>query len=298
MMPLSIANVAHIGSLDVYSGSLLMVNAIDHTTLKIYPVGYEDHGGDPWTRMYMHDCPDCTTLLTPTTRVSRVSFKNNVNTVALWCQANPQLTTLDISGSTAMTQLICNGSNLKSLNMKGVFLNDLRVFGNELSTIDLSEVNPGFVIIQVFDNKLTTVNVTASANAEAFQVHENLLTSLNITSSGVGPHGPTKILCYTNLLPTLDVRMCEKLDTLTCHANLLTSLYISGTTLLSSIDCHDNKLSEESVDNILTALTQSGMADVGTLDLTGGTNAAPSIVGTTAITYLTTGPKSWTITTN
>ena len=85
------------------------------------------------------------------------------------------------------------------------------------------------------------------------------------------------------------------LATLDCSSNSLAALDVSGNDLLTNLDASANALTETEVNNILIALDGFGLSS-GTVDLSGGTNSAPSGAGSTAATNLT--GKSWSVTTN
>ena len=56
MMPLTLAAVGHVASLDIYSGHLVMIDSINHVSSRTIPNNlpfYEDHWTDTWNRTYL-----------------------------------------------------------------------------------------------------------------------------------------------------------------------------------------------------------------------------------------------------
>ena len=328
MMPLTLANVGHVASLDVYSSSLLMVDSINHTSSKIInPSGYQDHFPEQWTRVYLHNSRDVNFLQVPNLgRVSLISFVDNLNMIpsGLWCINNLPLKVLNVSGSSEMPSLNCGACDIRILNIKGVPLTSLNCEGNALlSSLDLSQIDPNFDSVICDDCNFTSLGVTASFNSNVFHCFNNKLTSLEITFSGAVVsgafnYGPSEFFCQNNFLTTLDVSKCGRLtnfdcrnnlivalnlshnnnlQSLNCSFNTLTSLNISGSRL-AGLDCSNNNLPQSQIDGILMALTQSMITygiTVGSADLSDpdGHNAFPGPNGITARTLLT--DNDWSV---
>lgn len=83
------------------------------------------------------------------------------------------------------------------------------------------------------------------------------------------------------------------LTTLDCSSNDLTTLTVPAS--ITTLDASDNDLTVDAVNALLVALDSAGLEN-GTVDLSGGTNAAPTGAGATAKANLIT--KGWTATTN
>ncbi len=69
---------------------------------------------------------------------------------------NNNLTSLDVSGCTALTELDCYGNNLTSLNVSGcTALTELGCWSNNLTSLDVSK-NTALTYLDCEDNKLTS----------------------------------------------------------------------------------------------------------------------------------------------
>ncbi len=99
---------------------------------------------------------------------------------------------------------------------------------------------------------------------------------------------------YLNLT-ALDVSGLTALTVLYCYSNSLTTLDVSGLTALFWLLTFSNAFLQASVDAILSSLDAAGYSG-GILDLSGGSNAAPSAAGLVHESNLI--AKSWQVTTN
>ncbi len=123
------------------------------------------------------------------------------------CSGN-QLTTLNVSKNTALTDLNCGDNQLTSLDVsKNTFLTDLNCYSNQLTSLDVSK-NTFLADLNCSDTQLTTLDV--SKNTALINLY-----------------------CSGNQLTTLDVSKNAALTILWCGYNRLTSLDISNNTELS-----------------------------------------------------------------
>ena len=143
---------------------------------------------------------------------------------------NQGLTSLDVSGLTALTTLYCGNNSLTSLDVSGL---------TALTTLSCSS------------NQLTSLDVTSLTALTTLYCTDNSLTSLNVS----GLTALNSLHCTRNSLPILDVSGLTALTTLVCMGNQLTSLDVSGLTALTQLYCHYNSLTSLDVSG-LTALTQ------------------------------------------
>ena len=88
---------------------------------------------------------------------------------------------------------------------------------------------------------------------ETLMCYNNLLTSLDVSDCTA----LTSLYCYNNDLTSLNVSGCTALTSLHCYNNDLTSLNVSGCTALTSLYCYDNDLTSLNVSDC-TALTPLG----------------------------------------
>lgn len=125
------------------------------------------------------------------------------------------------------------------------------------------------------------------------------ITSILNNASGVLTVSPFTSLDVNNSgLTALDISGATALTTLVCSANSLTALDVSTNTALTALVCSTNSLTALAVNTILSDLDTAGLSG-GTVDLSGGSNAAPTSGppdGLTAKANLI--GKGWTITTN
>ncbi len=91
---------------------------------------------------------------------------------------------------------------------------------------------------------------------------------------------------------SLDLTGLSSIDELYHCCSVLTHINITGCTNLDDVDLIDNALTEASVDHVLISLDNYGLIN-GILDLTGGTNAIPSVAGDAAILSLQ--GKGWMV---
>ena len=125
----------------------------------------------------------------------------------LYCHNN-NLTSLDVSGLTALTDLACYNNNLTSLDISGfTALTELNCFSNNLTSLDASGLTA-----------LTTLNCGTNNN----------LTSLDVS----GLTALTSLSCYSNNnLTSLDISGLTALTYLYCYGNNLTSILATGVDL-------------------------------------------------------------------
>ncbi|WP_308556658.1 leucine-rich repeat domain-containing protein [uncultured Porphyromonas sp.] len=161
-----------------------------------------------------------------------------------------RLTSLDVSGCTALTTLDCYESQLTSLNVSGcTALTTLRCWENQLTSLDVSGCT-ALTTLTCYNNQLTSLNAFGCTSLTSLQCRDNKLTNLNLS----GCTALTTLDCNNNKLTSLNVSGCTSLTTLTCYSNQLTSLNAFGCTALTSLQCRDNKLTNLDLSGC-TALT-------------------------------------------
>ena len=139
------------------------------------------------------------------------TFPNDVK-ITLSCNFN-QLTSLNVSGCTALNKLLCVANQLTFLDASGcTALEILRCFNNELTSLNVS-------------------GCTALANLDC---SSNQLTSLDVS----GCMALTSLDCSNNQLISLDVSGCTSLTHLYCHNNKIRSVIPDWFSQLSTFN-HD-----------------------------------------------------------
>jgi len=181
-----------------------------------------------------------------------------------------QLTTLNLSGNTALVTLDCSNNQLTTLNLSGLTkLTELRCNTNQLTTLNLTG-NPALFTLSCTSNKLTSLSVNGLSKLTNLSCNNNNLTSLNLT----GDTSLSCFYCYNNNLTSLNVSGFSKLTYLHCYGNKLTSLSVSGLGSLVDLRCHSNNLTSLILsgcsglkqlycsNNYLTGLNLSGFANL------------------------------------
>ena len=152
------------------------------------------------------------------TRVTRISWVNE-----------ELVGTLDVSGFTALTFMLCGNLQLAGLNVSGcTALDFLSCDNNNLTTLDVS-TNTALTSLDCRCNQLTSLNVS-------------LNTALRVLN------------CESNQLTSLDVSENTKLSLLCCESNKLTSLDLSNNSELGSLYCWNSNLEYVIIDPDVEAL--------------------------------------------
>jgi len=152
-----------------------------------------------------------------------------------WCESN-SLTSLDVSGLTALAKLRCVGNSLTSLDVSGLTsLAEIFCGGNSLTSLDVSGLI-SLTSLSCYSNSLTSLDVSGLTALGDLDCNGNSLTSLDAN----GSTAMTYFDCANNTLTSLDVSGITALETLFCERNALTSLDVSGLTSLTQLICFDN----------------------------------------------------------
>lgn len=228
------------------------------------------------------DCEGC--------RISDLSALGGLNNLEqIYCGSNQltslevsekySLRTLDVSGNTQLTYLLCSRCGVESLNVRGcTALEDLRCFYNMLDSItgladctamtyldcengrisDLSAVS-GMTNLETLlcaHNRLTTLDVSGKHQLSEFNVISNpLLTTLycdscNLTTLNLAGCGALEeVNCNNNHISSLNVTECPKLCILMCNSNELAQLDLGNNPELLVVWCRNNELTELDLSN-------------------------------------------------
>ena len=152
-----------------------------------------------------------------------------------------QLTTLDVSGCTALKYLRCRHNQLTTLDVSGcTALEYLDCCYNQLTTLDVSGCT-ALDLLYCGSNQLTTLDVSGLTALRGLSCSSNQLTTLDVS----GCTALEELQCDDNQLTTLDVSGCKSLRSLDCSDNQLTTLDVSGCTALWRLYCKDNKITRE-----------------------------------------------------
>ena len=188
------------------------------------------------------------------------------------CNKN-QLTSLDVSGCTSLTKLSCRSNQLTSLDVSGcTALTKLDCFDNQLTSLDVSGCT-ALTELSCSSNPLTSINLSGCQSLKEFSWTRDKLTSLNVS----GCTSLTELYCSYNQLTSLNVSGCTALTKLSCSSNQLTSLDVSGCTALTELNCYDNSL---------TSLDVSGCTALRELYCSSNKLTSLDVSGCTALTEL------------
>ncbi len=178
-----------------------------------------------------------------------VTIKGNIK--GLNCYYN-NLTSLNVSGCTALTELNCYQNNLTSLNVSGcTALTDLNCSRNDLTSLDVSK-NTKLTELDCGYNNLISLDVSKNTALILLDCYYNNLTSLNVS----GCTALTELECWDNNLTSLNVSGCTALTDLSCSGNNLTSLDVSKNTALTYLSCSSNNLTSAALNQIFRDLPQ------------------------------------------
>ncbi|MBR0236464.1 MAG: fibronectin type III domain-containing protein [Thermoguttaceae bacterium] len=148
------------------------------------------------------------------------------------------LTSLDVSGCTALKYLECSYNNLETLDVSGcTALETLYCYHNNLETLDVSGCT-ALKALHCDYNNLETLDVSGLTALGMLDCYNNNLETLDVS----GLTALEMLYCYNNNLETLDVSGCTALEYLECSNNNLETLDVSGCTALKFLKCSNNNL--------------------------------------------------------
>ena len=115
--------------------------------------------------------------------------------------------------------------------------------------------------LYVWDNELTSLDVSGLLNLYKIYCFNNAITNLNVSNNPA----LTQLLCGDNQLTSLDVSNNPALTQLVCSDNQLTSLDISNNTSLTRFWCENNQISgtmPESICNLSIDFSDSAVFNI------------------------------------
>ena len=115
--------------------------------------------------------------------------------------------------------------------------------------------------LYVWDNELTSLDVSGLLNLYKIYCMNNAITNLNVSNTPA----LTDLLCPSNQLTTLDVSTNTALERLICSDNQLTTLDVSNNTSLTEFHCNNNQLSgtmPESICNLSIDFSDSAVFNI------------------------------------
>ena len=149
------------------------------------------------------------------------------------------ITSVDVSGCTALTELSCyKNSLLTSFDVNGcTALTGLDCRYNRLTSLDVS-TNTALTWLDCSYNRFTSLDVSKYTALTALDCYYNQLTSLDVSKNTA----LTGLDCRYNRLTSLDVSKNTALTELDCSWNQLTSLDVGNDTALTDLICNWNRI--------------------------------------------------------
>ena len=226
-------------------------------------------------------------------QLSSLDVSENTSLTELRCACN-QLTSLDVSKNTALEVLRCDYNQLTSLDVsKNTALDALGCACNQLTSLDVS-MNTALISLFCYGNQLTSLDVSKNTALEVLSCVSNQLTSLDV-SKNTALEG---LDCESNQLTSLDVSNNTALEGLDCGYNQLMSIDVSKNTALISLHCACNQLTSLDVSmntalislfcygNQLTSLDVSEKTSLTELRCEDNQLTSLDVSKNTALTYL------------
>ena len=226
--------------------------------------------------------------------ISDLSGLTSLNELLLY---NNQLTDVSgLSNLTSLTQLRLENNQLTDIgDLSGLTsLNVLRLYSNQLTDIgDLSGITL-LTVLYLYNNQLTDIgDLSGLTSLTQLRLENNQLTDVGDLS---GLTSLTQLRLYNNQLTNVgDLSGLTSLTLLYLFNSQLTDIGGIGSASLTNIRLEDNALIQSCVDQVIIDCDTLGASN-GTLNLSGGTNSAPSGASSTALANLIS--KGWTVSHN
>lgn len=244
------------------------------------------------------DCSNLTTVYAYSCAFASLNFSNMTKLAKLDCSSN-QLTSLNLTGCTALTNLLCpENTNLTTITGLADCKAITTLNCNSCAITNLSPVNTmtGITLLSATNNQLTSLVVTGKSNLKTLLVQNNpMLTSLqcyynNLTNLNVsGCTALSDLRCYNNdnltyigglgscsELTYFDCEDCAintlngiqnkiKLQTLLARNNRLTQLDVTGCVALTRLNCYKNQITGSNMTFLVNSLPQRTASNPGYL---------------------------------
>ena len=170
--------------------------------------------------------------------LTALDVSHNTQLTELYCYRN-NLSSLDPSQNTQLTTLGCFSNQLSSLNItNNTQLTKLKCFSNQLSSLNILQ-NTQLTYLDCGTNQLSVLDISQNTQLMYLDCSPNQLSSLDVSKNTQLYH----LWCYDNQLTTLDVSHNTLLEKLSCSDNQLTTLDVSKNTQLTGLFCNNNNLS-------------------------------------------------------
>ena len=193
------------------------------------------------------------TLTSQTVSIRGDVTKLNCGIIKFYSPANNNLTSLNASSCTSLTELACGWNQLTSLDLSGCrALIKLSCEMNDLTSLDVS----GCIALTELDcyvNQLTSLDVSKNTALTDLNCNNNQLTSLDVSKNSA----LTKLYCASNLLRELNISGCNSLNTLVCCRNQIKGAEMAN--LVNSLP--DRQGAEEGLFYVFSEYWNGGVED-------------------------------------
>ncbi|UUF15742.1 MULTISPECIES: T9SS type A sorting domain-containing protein [Flavobacterium] len=177
-----------------------------------------------------------------------------VNLANLDC-SNNNLTSLDLSKNTKLTELNFNNNKVSTIDLSNnSFLKKLNCDDNLLTSLDVSK-NTEITWLYCYKNQLTTLDVTKNILLDDLYFANNSITSMDLSKNPL----LISLYCQNNALTQLDISQNPKLVILYAPNNQLTNLDISQNTALTNLNVKSNQLTELNLKNGKNTILNSSL---------------------------------------
>ena len=174
---------------------------------------------------------------------------------------------ISIHNISNITYLPLNDANISSLSGLEKFtgLKKLEVFNNELTSLDVSQ-NTALKELDFSNNLITSIDISQNTALTSLVCFNNQLTSIDVSQNIalatlaitnnqltsinlISNTNLTQLYCSKNQLASIDLSSNIALQELFCFENLLTNLDLSQNIALKELYCQDNQLASLNVKN-------------------------------------------------
>ena len=158
----------------------------------------------------------------------------------LTCSVN-ELTALDLSKCSELTELSCSNNKLTALDLSAnKKLQKIVAQTNALTTLDTRNL-PELTHLYLWGNHdLKSIDVSKNTKLEILSAAHGKLTSLDVSNN----RKLVELYVYNNQLTALDVRSNYMLKKLGCYENQITALDLSSNVSLEDLGVNDNPITE------------------------------------------------------
>lgn len=198
-------------------------------------------------------------------KIAQVDLGSLAELEEFYCDNN-LLTSLDCSNNPKLQVLKCNTNQLTSLTLDNLQnLKELQCAQNRFKNLSINSAS--LVEFFISDNVLEHISLTAP-KLEILVCYGNLLTSLDLSKC---PEMNT-LSCHTNKFKTLNLSFSPKLEYLWCNNNELEELDFSANPRILSITCYSNSIRQKAMEKLIQTLPAREEAEMATIILVDSKN--------------------------